>query len=852
MAKALDSTALYTYFRRLGFPRETQELLMHIRSSPPSRTPGARRGNMPVWYPSKKMQCIIKAESAKVEFAFLLQAEHDDEVLEVWDQPPSIPLEYADKRGRVHRPMHTPDYFLFRASGAEWVECKTSQELVKQAEARPNRYHLDERGIWSCPPGEAYAAKYGLTYRVWASDQVNWAVQDNALFLEDYYQDLERLVVPEVVLAVLTRVVKEHPGILLSDLRAETSIPADLINIAIARHDLYVDVATYRLCEPWHTPVFLNRRAARTSSTYQGQENEAAGASSLPVTPANFTEEGRAVLEQASDADLATALFRNRVINPDQYDDDEQAQTAARRLAIPARTRQYWQHLYRIGETRYGSGFLGLLPHYHNCGGTRKIDAEVLALIHQVLETHYDTTTRKPTRGAYGEYLKCSQEQHLKAVGQKTFYLEAKRHLAAYDQAVVREGTRSAYPFKDFVREQEKTISRHGSYCWAMGHLDHTELNLMLCDSRTGEPLGKCWLTLLILSHPRRIASYYLTFDPPSYRSCMMALRLCVQRYGRLPTAITVDGGPEFASVYFEQLLALYRVRKHQRPAAEPRFGAPQERLFGSMQSEFLYHLLGNTQATQQPRLNTRATDPQRLAVWTLPALAERVQQWADEEYETIRHPALGMTPRRAYELSMERDGQRSHREISYDEAFRMATLPTTRKGTAKVLPGVGVRMNHLDYWCEAMRDATVENTQVQVRFDPFDVSVGFVYIDGIWRQCFTPYDEFAGCSERELQLLASELRQNNRLQYGREQVEITQKQLADFRRENAAKEVILRQQRTDRETRAALKVLEGGKHMSAASAVSPIVDVPAPSSVESAPQEKKPDKLLVFKRIRT
>src|SRR5437588_9170508 len=246
MAKALDSTALLAYFRRFGFPRETQELLIHIRSSPPSRTPGAQRGNMPVWYPSKKMQCIIKAESAKVEFAFLLQAEHDDDILEVWDQPPPIPLEYADKRGRVQRPMHAPDYFLFRASSTEWVECKTSQELVKQAETRPNRYHLDERGIWRCPPGEAYAAKYGLTYRVWASDQVNWAAQENALFLEDYYQDLERLVVPEVTLAVLAQVVKDHPGILLSDLRAQTRVPADLINIAIARHDLYVDVATYR------------------------------------------------------------------------------------------------------------------------------------------------------------------------------------------------------------------------------------------------------------------------------------------------------------------------------------------------------------------------------------------------------------------------------------------------------------------------------------------------------------------------------------------------------------------------------------------------------------------------------
>jgi hypothetical protein len=67
MAKSLDGAALFAYFRRLGFPKETQELLMRIRTSPPSRTPGARHGNMPLWYPSKKMQCIIKAESAKVE-----------------------------------------------------------------------------------------------------------------------------------------------------------------------------------------------------------------------------------------------------------------------------------------------------------------------------------------------------------------------------------------------------------------------------------------------------------------------------------------------------------------------------------------------------------------------------------------------------------------------------------------------------------------------------------------------------------------------------------------------------------------------------------------------------------------
>jgi putative transposase len=272
-----------------------------------------------------------------------------------------------------------------------------------------------------------------------------------------------------------------------------------------------------------------------------------------------------------------------------------------------------------------------------------------------------------------------------------------------------------------------------------------------------------------------------------------------------LPTAITVDGGPEFRSTYFEQLLALYRVRKHQRPASEPRFGSPLERLFGTMDTTFIYHLLGNTQATKQPRIMTKATDPSRHAVWTLASLAERVQQWADEEYDIIRHPTLRQSPR-------ERDGERDHKCIPYDEIFIKATFPTTRKGTALVQPGIGVRMNYLDYWCDEMRDRDIERTVVSVRYDPFDATIGYARIRGRWRKCVCVADELAGCSERELQLLTSELREHYRITYGKEQVEVTQKQLADFRRVNTAKEAILRQQRNDRETRAALVVLESGR----------------------------------------
>src|SRR2546428_6193223 len=167
-------------------------------------------------------------------------------------------------------------------------------------------------------------------------------------------------------------------------------------------------------------------------------------------------------------------------IHPDQYDDDEQVQIAERAATIPARTKRYWRQQYREAEDQYGSGLIGLLPQFMRRGRKGEADFAPRKLIHEVLETHYDTVTRKPKRGAYGEYLKRAEEQQLAPLSPRTFYREVERHKTAYEQTVAREATRDAYPFTDYVREQEKTASRHGNYAWAMAHLDHTELNLVL------------------------------------------------------------------------------------------------------------------------------------------------------------------------------------------------------------------------------------------------------------------------------------------------------------------------------------------------------------------------------------
>jgi putative transposase len=161
-----------------------------------------------------------------------------------------------------------------------------------------------------------------------------------------------------------------------------------------------------------------------------------------------------------------------------------------------------------------------------------------------------------------------------------------------------------------------------------LAHLDHTELDVVLVSSITGKPLASPWATFLIDAYSRRMLAAHVSYEPPSYRSAMMAFRLCVQRYGRLPQELVVDHGPEFGSVYFEALLSQCFVAKVERPPGQPHFGSVIERLFGTTTSEFLNQLRGNTQGSHVPRQMTREVDPKRLAIWTLERFATRLTEY--------------------------------------------------------------------------------------------------------------------------------------------------------------------------------------------------------------------------------
>ncbi len=859
----LDKDEFLHWCQKLSLSEEGRIVIEQVRTSDPARRVQSGSRNVSGTYPSKKMNVTIQFESHRVELAAVYEMEHDLDVIEYYDQPPSFKLEYSGMNGRRLAVFHTPDYFAIRKDTAGWEECKTEEELEKLTEKNPHRYCRGEDGEWRCPPGEAYAEQFNLYYRVRTSKTTNWVFQRNIQFFEDYLR-VDQPAVDNTAREALLAVVTAEPSIKLEEvfLKTEGVASRDDIYQLIATGELYVNLSAAPIVEPDQVRVFPNRETATAyahivevspnamvnsprfidlavGSTVEWNnrawkianvgdkmvsllgENNAftelplaafellvkEGKISGVVTQAEscLNDEAAKILAEANEDDFRVANCRANLVcrrlRGEPLPDDNN---------VPERTLRYWVSQYKDMEARHGNGYLGLLPQTRGRGPRgRKLPEATWDLITEFIENDYETLKQKKKYEVWSVLKNICDKRAVIAPSYKTF-ARAVRRRAGYRQTLKRKGRRAAYNEEPFYWLLEQTTPRHGDRPFEICHIDHTELDVESPSSWTGRSLGRPWLTILTDAYSRRILAIYVTFDPPSYRSCMMVLRQCVRLHGRLPQIIVVDGGPEFKSTYFDTLLARYECIKKTRPPAKARFGSVCERLFGTTNTQFIYNLRGNTQITRNVRQVTKGVNPKGLATWPLVNLYERLCEYSYQVYDTIAHPALGENPRNTFIEGIARTGSRPHRFISYNEDFLMWTLPTTPKGTAKLLAGRGVKIHHLYYWSDAFRDPEIENTQVSVRYDPFDVGIAHAFIANRWVRCYSEYySAFHGRSEKELMIATKELRalKNSHSQ----QFTVSAKKLADFLESVEAEEAMLMQRLCDAEGRKVLEKINGG-----------------------------------------
>lgn len=866
----LDDQEILRWYQRLGIHERARATIDLIRSSEPSRRVGGGRGNVTGLYPSRKMNGTIQFESHRVELPFVYEYEHDRGVLEYYDQPPPIKLLHKgeDKNGKERNIgyIHTPDFFVIRRDSAGYEECKTEEDLRRLAEKSPNRFVRGEDGVWRCPPGEEAAAPYGLYYRVRSSAEIDWTFQRNIIFIEDYFRARSRAVA-ETARQAISQAVEAEPGLTLRELllRTEGSASPDDVYMMIATGELCVDWRAAALAEPDTVLVFSDQETATAYSrvvqipavtaanlihlvdckagaklTWDNQVWKIVNVGETKVgllaedgeyvglPGSTFDElvrrgeivgvaggeggqsaEVRERFNSATRKDLEIANQRYELIFP-EFGVDGPVESD-----VSERTLRRYRAAYRETEELYGCGYVGLLPDRDGDGNGQgnhepKLPADTRQLTDEFIDNKYETLKQQGMFSVYAILKKECEKRGIIVPSYKTFAKMVKGR-PLYKKTYKRKGRRAAYKFKTPYWNLDRTTPRHGDRPFEIVHIDHTELDVELVDSLTGRNLGRPWVTFMVDAYSRRLLVVYVTYDSPSYRTCMMALRECVRIYGRLPQFAVVDNAPEFRCTYFQTLLARYECTIKYRPKAESKIGAVCERLFGTTNTQFVNNLTGNTQLTKTVRVVTKSVNPKNLAIWIMDALYEKLCEYAHDVYNTIEHPALGMTPLQAFTSRMKETGERKGAGIPYDEDFRMMTMPTTDKGTAKVSPGKGVKINNFYYSSDEFLNPDVENKSVPVRFDPYDAGVAYALVRGRWARCLSDhYLTLSGRSEKELAQAADELRRRHRL-HSRGYFSLTAKKLADFLTSVEAEEILLLQRARDRESRGIIQRINGG-----------------------------------------
>jgi putative transposase len=808
----LAQEELQAHQDRLGLGEAARREIRLVRESEPSRAVQSGKSNVSARFPSRKMGRTIQAESHTVELAAAYEWEYDAAFLEFWDQPPQI-LVTGEREGRkLPGWLITPDYFVLHEDWAGWVECKAEEWLERRLASGKSWYVKDSDGRWRYPPGEAYAEALGLRFVVRSSKENKWTTIRNAQLLADYRgpecpeprrEDVRRA----------TEKLRRQPWWILRDyIQAEPALDADLVFRLIADGTVYVDLKEELLAEPEVAHVFRDEvsyvahRAHLQALTHAAAEPPAAvplldGQELLwdgqpwvivNASPTRVTMKSADGRYEAPPHDDFVKLVRAGAITvPSTSADEKAAQREARyRTASPldlaiatdrlyslfpdmgSPKRSYCERMksklrawYREAEDVLGDGLLGLLPRTYLRGNrNRKVEQEQIKIMNDVIDEQITDGRRGLIAPAYGTVRQRCIGAGRRPPSEKTFRLQIKWHKRASEITAAREGAKAAYSQTDFCWRIEHSSPRHGDRPYAVGHIDHTELDLQLKGRRFRDKKMRLWLTALIDAYTRKVLAFYLSFDKPSYRSCMCVVRDCIRRGHRLPDVLVVDKGAEFQSGYFEQLLARMRVTKKIRPTAAGRYGSLVERFFGLTNQEFIHNLWGNTQATRDPRRMSPTHDPKVLAEWDIETFSDAFDGFIERGYGRLEHSALGMSPNEAMAAGMKLFGTRPHKIEPYTGEFIRWTMPSTARGKAKVVPGRGIKINYLYYWSDVFKSPKVEGRVVPVRFNPFDLSFACAFIDGQWIDLQSEYANlFKGRSEREIKLITTEIRERMR-----------------------------------------------------------------------------------------
>ena len=846
--------ALERLFDRHGLPPTGRKLVLDVLRGDPVRRVGGGRGNVVVRYASPKMRCVIQAESRNVELAFVQRCESDPGVVLYLCQPAMLFVHVVDTRGRRRRIQHVPDYLVLDGDGFALVECKSADELARDAD-RPHPRFVRDGDRWRWPAAEDAAAHFGLKYRVFSSEDVNPIWVRNLRFLSDFAEVMQPPV--DELQALVDRVGRVR-SLRLGELLASPGVSTETAWWGVAHRHVWCDLdhdRVFELDQAWahdsQSRMLAHRRlrgpggpsslAATFAGGSTGTARVESGACLVwdgvpwmvlnrgPDTVTLRCEDGSGRVVPLSVGDVERLLQDGALRGADTTPDCAAARDAVFRRAsardldqarerwdavtyfkthsrpppgVSARSVRRFLRWIRDGERRYGSAFAGLVRFRGRRRGTSALAAPQAEVLREVADAFADDRRAGRVQAAYARLVALCDERDMHPPPSERTLRRALAKASRPDLERARRGSRAAYQLEGPSTAGGPLFPPHGDRVFEIGHIDHTPLDVRLVSSANGTPLGSPWLTLLVDAHSRVVLAFCLSFDAPSRASVLSVLYDCLRRHNRVPDTLVFDQGPEFNSNDVEAALAYLCVSKTERPARKARFGAVVERMFGTTNTAFVHELLGNTRLLSLGRGLSSDRHPERSAVWTLPMVEDACERWLLQVYPRLRHGTLGDTPGDVFARGLARDGERVARHVTLDDALHVVLAQTVRGETRRVHPVRGLVVGYLRYWHDDFQYGDVAGARVPVKVDVADCSAVYAYVRGRWITCRLADGDadLHGRSWKQVRMVVEELRARRR--QGRAGQAVNAGLIGQFLRETDLKGDLARQVARDAESR--------------------------------------------------
>jgi len=704
----LSNTELTEYFEKHQLSDAAREYITLVRNSDPSRLVGERTiSNVCTLYPSRKMGCSIQAESRTAEYAYLIELEYDNEIIEYWDQPEPVSVIRTNKNLVKRRGSYTPDFLLLTTKGPKIVEVKKKDAIEKLLKEKPHDWIGALDNVCYMPAKIAFT-KIGINFEVFSSEKLNPVRTSNLKLLLQAMSS--GIAVEDSVIDSINKCLMNESWVRLSELIDKCDLK-DVTPVLqmIRQKKLFCMLNDEFLSKPESVWVSRYERILRILYEESSDKNKK-----------------NSIEMYNGDVDVKFIPSEKQAIKAlesiDRIESGEKSRSVSRYIKLT-----------EDGKKKGLTMFQSLIPRTNLSGNkTERINKVCKDYLLEFIKTEFKKEIGYVA--SYDLYKNKAKKQHPAhaEVSLKTFrkYIDlSDQEKIAFDEGGERKKNAVANPSNVKDREMKPMLP------FEEGTIDHAlaKIKLPLTNQNGVKYTARPWVTMLIDIYTGMILSVWASFKAPSKFSCAIAIRNCVRTHGRIPASIVIDRGSDFQSVYFSSMLINYEVSPKSRPVSHSRFGGEVERMIGDFKTQWLVKRPGGFSSVPISRAVSSSHSSDSKAEMEIDFFWKELLQYVEWRNSSI----IG----NSYEspnILFDRESKLFScvgKKISYENEFVISTAIDARKYT--VDPVRGIHVNEMHYWHSDLKETANLRKKVEVRIEPENPYRVYARVNNKWVTCF-------------------------------------------------------------------------------------------------------------------